>query len=1122
MNKKKNEMKNQREKKKPFFERVGILVTKRYGVILIVWLVIIAASVYPMLQLQKVLSYNELEFLPDNLEFHEGEAIFDELFPSNATGTTIIVIQSSLPISSAGNTEYIELLTERIFEEYNESIYDFQSPLTVLEAYNATYWGLVSQGLVLLNDTIEDIVNNTNQEMYLAKERIEYLWEKIASLYLYTWFNFSRTYYYGVYNTTLFSSGPDLDAYQTIELMTNYTAGMNITSDYVDLVYDTVFASLPDSYEVNDTNMNILATSLVNTTLYQFLNQSEGMAIQDYIYDVYPLLTMYTDYWNLAYINEVLIPGTSIINGTVLSENLYENSTLSNAYSSQNTVLNQLRTLNDTAFVELDTQEIITSDIEDSIDLVSIIEEFAAGLPVSVEDVVAGIEPLIPDFLDDIYELGPTPTDVDIINLTNSFVLQMLNAFILVYPPPETIDDIPSLFSKWVLSSDGKTSLILVSYDRANKTSDEIDEMIKTCDTGIGNLAHDVLYELNMDYTEVYHTGDQYVTNVWVTQAEEDARIIDIVTIVFVLVILLVIFTSAVAPLIPLIAIGSSILLSMAFLWFISFAMDIHFMSTLFLTVTSLGAGVDYCIFIFSRYNEERKKGIAKEPALVTAMKYAGESVFHSGLTVMVGFGALVIVNFPLLRVIGVSMIIGITMSILSAMLVVPSIIMLVGDFIWWPKFFQTLFRPNKWFKKTIIVDDEEVKVSRRFDGKSKFKTRKKKEESKEKMIIRFAKFITKNGLVITIVTFLISAPLIYFTFAMETSTDFMGMLPKDFEGTIGRDILSESMDVGDPTPINLFFYNFNQSPLEYDIRYDTLILINKILIEERHVQTIRSTVSPLGLNMLDAIFGPFADYSKSFVGIDNRSMVIEVFMDSSPYSKVTEDFVESIENKIEAIITDSELTTLEETDFYCLGYARGLYEIKKVTDNSFPIVIPVVVVGVYLVLFFLFGSYFTPIRLIITIALSIAITLGMLYLIFSLGFNVPIFWLLPLMLFSILMGLGLDYDIFLVSRIKEYYDKGMSNKEAIANALDHTASIITSCGAVMAAAYSSLLISQLWHLREIGFAFALAIILDATVIRLVVVPAIMVLLEKLNWVGPKKLMRMRHHKEESNYKKEG
>ncbi|NHJ49479.1 MAG: MMPL family transporter, partial [Asgard group archaeon] len=336
-------------------------------------------------------------------------------------------------------------------------------------------------------------------------------------------------------------------------------------------------------------------------------------------------------------------------------------------------------------------------------------------------------------------------------------------------------------------------------------------------------------------------------------------------------------------------------------------------------------------------------------------------------------------------------------------------------------------------------------------------------------------------------------------------------------EGTEGRNILSETMSVGDPTAIELLFYNFNQSPLEENIRYDTLILINKIKFYEDNVQTVRSTVSPLGLNMMDAIFGPFAEYSRSFVGTDNRSMVVEIYLDVSPYSKEAEVFVANLNELVDTIIDESSLSTLEDANVHCLGLARALYEIKRITDNSFPIIVPVVIVGVYLVLLIMFGSYFTPIRLIITIALGILVTLGVLYLVFSVGLNAPIFWLLPLMLFSILMGLGLDYDIFLVSRIKEYYDKGMSNKEAIAQAMDHTASIITSCGTVMAAAYSSLLISQLWHLRELGFAFALAIILDATVIRLIVVPAIMVLMEKLNWIGPKRLMKKRQYKEESN-----
>jgi len=819
--------------KKPFFQKVGEFVTKNYKIILIVWLVILGASIYPALRLQKVLSYNELEFLPDNLEFHKGQDIFLELFPTNSTGTTIIVMQSTQKISSPENLEYIGNLTDKIYQNYNESIYELQSILTVYYTYNDSYWA----------------------------------------------------------------------------------------------------------------NFN---------------------------------------------------------------------------------------------------------------------------------------------------ESDPDP----------------------MFPPPESIDDIPTLFSQWVLSRDGKTSLILVSYNRFNKTIDEIDDMVKTTDAEIGNLAHELKEEMNLINTEIYHTGDEFVTNTWVTQAKEDASLIDIFTIVFVFVILLVVFCSVVAPLIPLIAIGSSIAISMTILWFISFGMDVHFMATLFLTVTSLGAGVDYCIFIFSRYDEERKKGDTKREALITAVKYAGESVFHSGLTVIVGFGAMIIPNFPLLRILGISMCIGISISILSALLVVPSIIMLLGDTVWWPKILQVAFRPQKWFKKRVGENQEnEVEIP---DGKSFFKTKENDTTSEEKVsfMVKFAHFITKNGLTITIVAVIVASPFIYFAATMDTSTDFMGMLPKDFDGTVGRNILSESMSVGDPTPIKILFYDFNQSPIELEIREETSTLCHYILGID-HVSTVRTTVAPLGLIMTDAIDGPFADYCKSFVGNDNRSLLIEIYLDTSPYAKETEQFVSELPETLTGLLDDRGLVLLAQGKIHYLGYARALYEIKMVTDNSYPIIIPVVIIGVYLVLFFLFGSYFTPIRLILTIGLSIIVTLGLLQLVFSLGFSVPIFWLLPLMLFSILMGLGLDYDIFLVTRIKEYYDKGMTNKEAIAHALDHTASIITSCGTVMAAAYSSLLISQLWHLRELGFAFTIAIILDATVIRLIVVPAVMVLMEKLNWKGPKWLMKTKIHDDE-------
>ncbi|HUT80928.1 MAG TPA: MMPL family transporter [Candidatus Bathyarchaeia archaeon] len=1094
------------------FERLGNFVTSKYKIILIVWLIILGGAIYPMIRLQQVLSYNELEFLPDNLEYNEGYNIYNSLFPSNATGTTIIVIQSNLAISSEENMEYIRELTKRIYQEFGDSVYDVQSALSVFDYYNASYWDIVSTGRTVLNDTLLVEIIDSHQTMYETKAEMKALWDQIAGLYLSSWFNISRAYYYAVYNTSLFATGPDTAVYQTIALETNFTTGMSIDSTFVDLIYNSISNYLLNPYLANDQVMHSLTLNLVNATLFQYLSTTEGITKNTYDRDVYPLLETYHQNWSSTFYEDISLMGTSIINGTTYSANLYDNSTLPNAYASQGLVLGQLQMINQTTYSSLDVKGLIVNATIDRIDISDLIEEFATGLPVSPTTIENALSPLVPPFIEAIYDLGETPTESEIVLLTNEFIEQVLNAFIGIYPPPESIDDVPSLISQWVLSDNGKTSLILINYNKFNKTSDEIDEMIKTADEGIGALAHELADEMNLENTRIYHTGEQYVTNVWVTQAGEDAKSIDVFTITFVVIILLIIFCSFIAPLIPLIAIGSSIVVSMAFLWFVSFAMDIHFLATLFLTVTSLGAGVDYCIFIFSRYNEERKKGLDKKAALKIAIKFAGESVFHSGLTVIVGFGAMIIPNFPLLRILGIAMCIGIIMSMLSALFVVPSIIMLFGEIIWWPKILQIIFRPQKWFKRKEITDESDAVAQEIPDGSPVYSVKKdeSKPEKKKSFMVRFSNFITKRGVSITILTFVIAAPFIYFTFTMDTSTDFMGMLPGDFEGTEGRNILSESMSVGDPTPINLLIHDLDESPLEYLLRFQTAILCDELL-QIDHVTTIRTTIRPLGLTMLDAYKGLFKDYSLSFVGNDNRSLLVEVYMDVSPYHTEAEKFVGALPETIEQIFEERHLSSLNTGVVSVIGYARVLYEIKNVTDNSFPIVVPVVIIGVYLVLFYLFGSYFTPIRLIITIALSIAITLGLLQLVFSVGFNVPIFWLLPLMLFSILMGLGLDYDIFLVTRIKEYYDNGMSTKEAIAHALDHTASIISACGTLMAAAYSTLMFSQLWHLRELGFAFAIAIILDATVIRLVVVPAMMVLMEKLNWLGPKWLMKRRH-----------
>ncbi|MBD3190685.1 MAG: MMPL family transporter [Candidatus Heimdallarchaeota archaeon] len=1104
-----NPNKKGKGKEELFFERLGEFVTNNYKPIVIISLIILGAAVYPAISLLDVMKYNETEFMPKDLAINRGEEILDEQFDGNySKSSTVIVIDSDLAISSEENMQYLSELTERIFNNYSTIIDEVQSILTVFNQYNDSIWvGLEETETILYQNLISNI-STINYELYQTYDLLEKNLNEIATLYQFYWFNFSRTYFFSRYNSSLFDTGPTTSVYQSVIPFTNFTTGFAIPEPYIDYVFNVINTTFSNPYDLNDGLMHEIILDQVNTTLFDSYGNPEN-----YSQTISPLLTSYYLGWLEAFQEQVTNQGKTIINGTYIQKNAYNSSSYPLAYTSQNTVLNQLQLINDTAYPSI--KDLLLENTEEYLDLG---EEFNGYVNTTI----------LQNLLTQIFDLGREPGQKSIINLAESFTQIIMNGIIYDYNPPETIDDIPKLLSQWVLSSDGKTTLVYVSYneDNINGTIEAREEAVVQADKEIGELAHNLQKELELQQTRIYQTGEIFIGQSLANFSMEDFSRIDIITVIFVTIVLLLVFCSFIAPLIPLVCIGTAVLVSMAVIRLIAFGMDFHFLAMMLLMVTSFGAGIDYAIFIFSRYDEERNRnGLPKEEAMKISITHAGEAVMHSGLTVMIGFGALIIPNFPLLRCIGIAMIVGISFSIISALIFVPSVILVLGDKIWWPKFLQTLLRPNKWFKKE-KKDESTIKAEKQNpdekqsvpDGKSVYIRKNGRalqtKEKEESFLLRFAHFITKNGLIVFIITLVIFTPFLYFIGTMDTTIDFLSLLPSDFEGGLAKDALSDNtMAFGDPTPTKILIHNMPSSPLDAQALENTeRLCIDLVRLE--HVTTIRTTVRPLGITIPYTYLPALDVYgSDDFVGKDNRTLVIEVFLDINPYSKEAEHFVADLPDEVGKVIEENGLESFEDSDVYVLGVARQLYELKMVTDKAYPIVVPVVIVGVFLVLFFLFGSYFTPIRLIFTIGISILFTLAMLQLVFAVGFGIYLFWLLPLMLFSILLGLGLDFDIFLVTRVKEYCQLGMDDKEAIAHALDHTATIITSCGLVMAAAYSSLMFSQLWHLRQLGFAFTLSILLDATVIRLIVVPSIMVVMEKWNWVGPKWLQKVRHIK---------
>ncbi|MFA5311848.1 MAG: MMPL family transporter, partial [Methanomassiliicoccales archaeon] len=177
-------------------------------------------------------------------------------------------------------------------------------------------------------------------------------------------------------------------------------------------------------------------------------------------------------------------------------------------------------------------------------------------------------------------------------------------------------------------------------------------------------------------------------------------------------------------------------------------------------------------------------------------------------------------------------------------------------------------------------------------------------------------------------------------------------------------------------------------------------------------------------------------------------------------------------------------------------------------TQNDFMTILFVVIVGIYLALLVVLGSVINPLRSILTILLSISWTLVVTMLVFEYVFGQTIMWMVPLILLAVCLGLGMDYDLLLTTRIREETRKGRSNGEAIVCAVERTGGVITACGLIMAGAFGTMMLSQGWLLREFGFALMFAILLDAMVVRIYLVPAIMSLLGKWNWWMPGKTQK--------------
>ncbi|WP_174591823.1 MMPL family transporter [Methanocella conradii] len=658
-----------------------------------------------------------------------------------------------------------------------------------------------------------------------------------------------------------------------------------------------------------------------------------------------------------------------------------------------------------------------------------------------------------------------------LLGLERNMSEEQLKDFARAWEAEHGYDD-PMILPQSVVDSlaSGNVTLYIVStsdYEEAESSIESVKE--------IRSLVSGLLKEGSYNGVKAYVTGTTAMSVDTEKSAMDDVNNIDKVTIVLVLILLGLYFRSFLTPFIPLAIIGIAVAVAFGFMGVVSAQIDVFYLVMTFMVVIMLGAGTDYCVFMLSRYAEERSKGAEVIEAVRTTVANAGKSIASSGSTAMIGFGSLMLIDRGVFQSIGIGTATSILFSMLVALTFVPAVLTVAGDRVFWPR------------KLYMSGPGMTAGIWRGITSR-----------------------VLKHAKAIIIIAFLVTVPAVYIYGHLELGNDFVSMMPESVESKIGYDLLNENFGSGTlekgmviatlPEPIKV---DGNYSPEALD-RVEKL---SALIADTPGVDKVYSMTRPEGATIeydnLSAYKGAekefYEGYMNDSIGADGRTTLIYVAFNGSPFSLSSQKAIDEIKDKLKAYQAgEGAGTTL-----LMGGGAVGTYEYQKLCTDKYSLVIPVVLIGIFIVLMLLLRSLFTPARLITTLLLSIAWTLAIFILVFQVWLKASVYWILPIILFCVLMGLGVDYDIFLVSRIREEAFKGKGDEEAIEHAVESTGTIITLCGLVMAAAFGSMMISGTIMLKEFGFVLCLAILMDATLMRLVVVPSIMVLLKKYNWWMP-------------------
>jgi len=588
-------------------------------------------------------------------------------------------------------------------------------------------------------------------------------------------------------------------------------------------------------------------------------------------------------------------------------------------------------------------------------------------------------------------------------------------------------------------------------------------------------------------------SGSAAVGGDMLQSAHESIQNTEWTTVILVVAILLVVYRAPLLVLVPLATIGVSLAVAIDSLALLTqlggvpgfdwWNFKVFATTRIFIVVILFGSGTDFCLFLIARYREELARGLARREAVGEAVSRVSAALVASALTTICGLGMMFFADFGKFANSGPAIALCLTITLLACLTLAPALLVIGGTAVFWP------------FGKRALEGSDASGANRFWNHVA-------------------GAVVARPGLIL-VASILLLAPLAYRGTRVDMTYDLLSELAPDRASAEGTEIARRHFAPGEMAPITLLIYqpgaHFNEKTGERQIAR-----LTKTLFDTPGIEGVRSVSEPTGDP--PGYFQPFrasglqklaarkhkitkARFLTQVPELAGEVARLDLVFRDEPFSPAAVKLLDQLEVWLDAQRADRQ-SPWYGANFAFVGTTVGVRDLEAVTTGDQRLIQRLVVIAVLAVLLVLLRRPVICLYLIASVLFSYLVTIGATQLFFEWLYGATYYgldWKVPIFLFVILIAVGEDYNIYLVTRVLEEQER-LGPIEGIRRAVALTGGIITSCGVIMAGTFIAMTTGTLRGMIELGFALSLGILLDTCVVRPILVPAFLVLVER--WKG--------------------